>query len=47
MLRVKRTEEVHAEFWWGNLKEGDHLEQSGVVGRIMLKFVFKKWNVEA
>jgi hypothetical protein len=27
-----------------NLREGDHLENSDVDGRIILKWIFKKWN---
>jgi hypothetical protein len=33
---------MHAGFWWGRLREGDHLEDIGVDGRIILKRVFKK-----
>jgi hypothetical protein len=28
--------ELHRGFWWGNLKEKDHLENLGVDGRIIL-----------
>jgi hypothetical protein len=29
--------EVHTEFWWGDLREGEHLGDPGVDGRIILK----------
>ena len=31
----------------GNLRERDHLEDSGVDGMIILKWIFRKWNVRA
>jgi hypothetical protein len=27
---------AHRGFWWGNLREGDHLEDPGIDERIML-----------
>jgi hypothetical protein len=36
--------QVHTGFWWGDLREGDHLGGSGVDGRIVLKWIFKKWD---
>jgi hypothetical protein len=36
---VKR--EVHIGFWWGDLREGDHLGDPGIDGRIILKWIFR------
>jgi hypothetical protein len=35
-------EEVHRGLWWGNLREGDHLEGTGIGWRIILKWIFEK-----
>jgi hypothetical protein len=32
-------------FWWGNVKARDHLRVPGVDGRIILRWIFRKWNV--
>ena len=37
--------EVYTRFWWRNLKEGDHLEGTGVDGKIILKWIFEKLDV--
>jgi len=33
-------------FWWGNLRERDHLEEPSVDGRILLRWIFRKWDGE-
>jgi hypothetical protein len=35
---------MHKEFWWGNLRERDHLEDPDVDGRIILSDIFRKQN---
>jgi hypothetical protein len=35
---------VHRD-WWKNLRERDHLEESHVVRRIILRLIFRKWYV--
>jgi len=37
--------EVHVRFWWGNLRERDYLEALGVDGRIILRWISRKWDV--
>ena len=34
--------EVYTGLWVGNLKERDHLEDQGVDGRIILRWIFSK-----
>jgi hypothetical protein len=41
----ERRGEVYTGFWWGNLKEGDHFEDPGVDGIIILRWIFRKWDV--
>jgi hypothetical protein len=33
-------------FWCGNLRERDHWGETGLVGRIILEWIFRKWDVE-
>ena len=36
--------EVYIGFWWGNVRERDHLKDAGVDGRIILRWIFRKWD---
>ena len=36
--------ELHTGFWWGNLKERGHLEDPGVDRKVILRWIFKKWD---
>jgi len=35
---------VYTGFWWGNLREGDHLEGPGIDGKIILRWILRKWD---
>jgi len=37
--------EMYAGFWWGNLRERDRFEDPGVDGRIISRWIFRKWDV--
>jgi hypothetical protein len=37
-------EEVHTRIWRGNLRERGHLENLGIDERIILKWIFIKWD---
>jgi len=45
MWRVWGRGEVYTGLWWGNLKERDHLGDAGADGKIILKWIFRKWDV--
>ena len=34
---------MYKGFWWGNLRERGHLEEPDEDGRIILRWIFKKW----
>ena len=35
---------MYTGFWCGNMKEGDHLEDPAVDGKIILRWIFRKWD---
>jgi len=38
---------VYTGILWGNLKERGHLEDKGIDGRIILRWIFRKWDLGA
>jgi len=42
---MRERGEAYTGFWWGNLRERDHLGDPGVDGRIILRWIFRKWDV--
>jgi hypothetical protein len=37
--------EVYTWFWWGNLMEREHLEDPGLEGKIVLRRIFRIFDV--
>ena len=44
MWHVWRKGEVCTRFWWGNLKEREHWGDQDIDGRIILKWILRKWE---
>jgi len=42
---VWETGEVYTGLCWGDLRERDHLEDLGVDGRIIIRWIFRKWDM--
>jgi len=41
--RIRSREHVkHVGFWWRNLRDRDHVEDPGVDGKIILRWIFRK-----
>jgi hypothetical protein len=40
-------DEVYIGFCGQNLRERDHLEDPGADGRLILRWIFRNWDVEA
>jgi len=38
-------EEMCTGLWWVNLRERDHLEDPDADGKIILRWIFRKWDV--
>ena len=38
-------EEAYTGYWWGNLRVTAYLGDPGVDGRIILRWIFRKWDV--
>jgi len=36
--------ELYAGFWWENMRERGHLEDPGVDGKIILRWICRKWD---
>jgi hypothetical protein len=47
MQQVCGRGKVHTGIWWGNLRGRDHLEDPGADRKIILRWIFKKWDVGA
>ena len=45
MYRVWGRGEAYTGFWWGNLRDRGHLGDPGLDRRIILRWIFRMWNV--
>ena len=41
MWHVWEKGEAYTGFWWGNMRERDHLKEPGIYGRIILRWSFR------
>jgi hypothetical protein len=40
-----RDRRVYTGFWWGKLRERVHWRDQGVDGKIILRWILRKWDV--
>jgi hypothetical protein len=40
-----RRGQAYIGFWWGNLRERGHLGDPSIAQRIILRWIFRKWDV--
>jgi hypothetical protein len=45
MVHVWGRVEVYTRFWWGKQRERVHLEDSGINGKIIIRWIFRKWDM--
>jgi len=36
---------MYAGFWWGNVRKRNHLGEQGIDRRVIIKRIFRKWDV--
>jgi hypothetical protein len=45
MWRVRGRGGACTGFWWGNMRERDQWGDPGADGRIILRWIFRRWDV--
>jgi hypothetical protein len=45
MSGIRGKGEACTGFWWGNLKKIDRWGDTGVDGRVISRWIFRKWDV--
>jgi len=45
MWNVWGRGEAYTRCWWGKVRERDNLKDPDVDGRIILRWIFRKWDV--
>ena len=45
MWHVWGRGEASTGFWWGYLRDRDHWGDLGAYGKIILRWIFRKWDV--